>query len=201
MNTQPPAANSVTELYLVRHGETEWSRSGQHTSVTDLPLTPVGEGQARALNGHLTPADFQLILTSPRRRARETAELAGFTGAYEPEVDEDLVEGFSGDYEGLTRDQVSEAGPNWQIWTDPVPGGETAEQVRTRLDRVVARVRNSGVERALCFGHGHALRALTMCWLEFDLALGSQFPLDTSTVSVLGTEKGLPALQKWNARP
>lgn len=191
----------MTELYLVRHGETKWSRSGQHTSVTDLPLTPVGEGQARALNGHLDPADFQLILTSPRRRARDTAELAGFTGAYQPEVDEDLVEWFYGDYEGLTSDQISESVPGWQIWTDPVPGGETAEEVRARLDRVVARVRSSGVERALCFGHGHALRALTMCWLDFDLGLGAQFPLDTSTVSVLGTEKGQPALQKWNARP
>jgi probable phosphoglycerate mutase len=191
----------MTELYLVRHGETEWSRSGQHTSVTDLPLTEVGEQQARALKGHLDPADFGLILSSPRRRALHTAELAGFTGDYEPEVDEDLVEWFYGDYEGLTSEEIGERVPGWKIWTDPVPGGETAEDVTIRLNRVVAKVRNSGVERALCFGHGHALRALTMCWLEFDLALGMHFPLDTSTVSVLGSEKREPALQKWNARP
>jgi broad specificity phosphatase PhoE len=191
----------MTELYLVRHGETEWSKSGQHTSVTDLPLTEVGEQQARALKGHLDPADFGLILSSPRRRALHTAELAGFTGDYEPEVDEDLVEWFYGDYEGLTSEEIGERVPGWKIWTDPVPGGETAEDVTNRLNRVVAKVQNSGVERALCFSHGHALRALTMCWLEFDLALGMQFPLDTSTVSVLGSEKGEPALQKWNARP
>lgn len=191
----------MTELYLVRHGETEWSRNGRHTSVTDLPLTTHGEAQARALNGHLDPADFQLVLTSPRRRARDTAELAGFTEAHEPEVDEDLVEWFYGDYEGLTSDEISETVPDWTIWSGPVPRGETADEVTTRLNRVVARVRDSGVERALCFGHGHALRALALCWLEFDLALGVHFPLDTSTVSVLGSEKGLPALQKWNARP
>ncbi len=191
----------MTELYLVRHGETEWSRNGRHTSVTDLPLTAVGEAQAKALIGHLDPRDFQLILTSPRRRARHTAELAGFTGAYEPEVDEDLVEWSYGDYEGQTSEEIHESVPDWTIWTSPVPHGETAEDVTVRLNRVVAKVRDSGVERALCFGHGHALRALTMCWLEFDLALGVQFPLDTSTVSVLGAEKGQPALQKWNARP
>jgi probable phosphoglycerate mutase len=191
----------VTELYLVRHGETEWSRNGRHTSVTDLPLTEVGEAQAKALIGHLDPSDFQLILSSPRRRALHTAELAGFTGAFEPEVDEDLVEWSYGDYEGLTSEEVHESVPGWTIWTGPVPNGETAEDVTVRLNRVVAKVQNSGVERALCFGHGHALRALTMCWLEFDLALGVQFPLDTSTVSVLGAEKGQPALQKWNARP
>jgi len=191
----------VTELYLVRHGETEWSRNGRHTSVTDLPLTEVGEAQAKALIGHLDPSDFQLILSSPRRRALHTAELAGFTGAFEPEVDEDLVEWSYGDYEGLTSEEIHESVPGWTIWTGPVPNGETAEDVTVRLNRVVAKVQNSGVERALCFAHGHSLRALTMCWLEFDLALGVQFPLDTSTVSVLGSEKGQPALQKWNARP
>lgn len=191
----------MTELYLVRHGETEWSRNGRHTSVTDLPLTEVGEAQAKALVGHLDPSDFQLILTSPRRRARHTAELAGFTGAYEPVVDNDLVEWSYGDYEGLTSEEIHESVPGWTLWSSPVPNGETAEDVTARLNRVVARVRDSGAERALCFGHGHALRALTMCWLEFDLALGVQFPLDTSTVSVLGAEKGQPALQKWNARP
>ena len=191
----------MTELYLVRHGETEWSRDGRHTSVTDLPLTEVGEQQARRLLGHLRPEDFQLILSSPRRRARETAELAGFSGPYAPQVTEDLVEWYYGDYEGKTSAEINESVPDWTIWTHPVPNGETAAQVADRLDRVVARVRESGVERAICFGHGHALRALTMRWLGFDLSLGGHFPLDTSTVSVLGEEKGLPSLERWNARP
>ena len=191
----------MTELYLVRHGQTEWSANGRHTSVTDLPLTEHGEEQARALVGHLDPADFALVLSSPRRRARHTAELAGFVGEHEPQLDEDLAEWAYGDYEGLTSPEIAEQVPGWTIWTHPVPGGESAEEVSARLDRVVARVRDSGVERALCFGHGHALRALTMRWLGFDLRLGLHFPLDTSTVSVLGEEKGEPALERWNARP
>jgi broad specificity phosphatase PhoE len=189
----------MTQLFLVRHGETEWSRSGKHTSVTDLPLTALGEEQARKLLGQLEPADFGLVLSSPRRRAWLTAELAGFTGPYAPQIDEDLVEWSYGDFEGLTSVEIRSLVPDWTIWTHPAPGGESAEQVAARLDRVVARVRASGVDQAICFGHGHALRALTMRWLEFDLARGVQFPLDTSTVSVLGEEKNRPALWKWNA--
>jgi broad specificity phosphatase PhoE len=191
----------MTQLFLVRHGETEWSKSGKHTSVTDLPLTALGEEQARKLLGQLEPADFGLVLSSPRRRAWVTAELAGFTGPYAPQIDEDLVEWSYGDFEGLTSVEIWSLIPDWTIWTHPAPGGESAEQVAARLDRVVARVRASGVDQAICFGHGHALRALTMRWLEFDLARGVQFPLDTSTVSVLGEEKNRPALWKWNAEP
>lgn len=191
----------MTELYVVRHGETEWSANGRHTSVTDLPLTERGEQQARALVGHLDPADFQLVLSSPRRRARDTAELAGFTGEHAPQLDEDLAEWAYGDYEGRTSADIHEDVPGWTIWSHPTPGGETADQVAERLDRVVRRVRDSGVERAVCFAHGHSLRALAMRWLGFDLTLGVHFPLDTSTVSVLGEEKGQPALERWNARP
>ena len=191
----------MTELYVVRHGETEWSANGRHTSVTDLPLTERGEQQARALVGHLEPQDFQLVLSSPRRRARDTAELAGFTGAHAPQLDEDLAEWAYGDYEGRTSAEIHEDVPGWTIWSHPTPGGESADQVAERLDRVVRRVRDSGVERAICFAHGHSLRALAMRWLGFDLTLGVHFPLDTSTVSVLGEEKGQPALERWNARP
>jgi probable phosphoglycerate mutase len=191
----------MTQLFLVRHGETEWSKSGKHTSVTDLPLTALGEEQARKLLGQLEPADFGLVLSSPRRRAWVTAELAGFTGPYAPQIDEDLVEWSYGDFEGLTSAEIRSLVPDWTIWTHLAPGGESAEQVAERLDHVVARVRASGVDQAICFGHGHALRALTMRWLEFDLARGVQFPLDTSTVSVLGEEKNRPALWKWNAEP
>ncbi len=189
----------MTELWIVRHGETEWSRSGQHTSVTDLPLTEKGEEQARALRAHLQPADFQLVLSSPRRRARHTAELAGFTGEHSPVVDEDLAEWFYGDYEGKTSDEIQQDDPDWTIWTHLTPGGETAGQVATRLDRVIVKVRHSGVDRAIAFAHGHLLRALAVRWLDLDLTMGARFPLDTGTVSVLGEAKDIPALERWNA--
>jgi probable phosphoglycerate mutase len=189
----------VTELFLVRHGETEWSRSGQHTSVTDLPLTEAGRRQAEVLKGHLDPDRFQVVLSSPRERARETAKLAGFTGPHEPTVDDDLVEWAYGDYEGLTSPQIRESDPAWELWRDGCPNGESPEQVATRLGRVVQRVRDSGAERVIAFGHGHALRSLTLVWLGLELSWGDQFPLKTATVSVLGWEKGEPALQRWNA--
>ena len=189
----------MTRLFLVRHGETEWSRSGQHTSITDLPLTERGQAQAEALRGHLDPQRFGLVLCSPRQRARRTAELAGFTAEFEPETSEDLVEWAYGDYEGLTSSQIHASVPDWTIWTGTTPGGETPAEVTKRLTRVVERVRSSGVPEAICFGHGHALRALMLCWLGFDVRLGVQFPLDTSTVSILGEEKGQPALEQWNA--
>ncbi len=189
----------MTDLWIVRHGETEWSKSGQHTSVTDLPLTEKGEQQARGLLGHLVPTDFALVLSSPRRRALHTAELAGFTGDREPVVEEDLAEWAYGEYEGRTSDQIQADVPGWTIWTHPTPGGETADQVAARLDRVITKVRSSGVERAIAFAHGHALRALTVRWLDLDLTLGARFPLDTGTVSVLGEAKGLRALERWNA--
>lgn len=191
----------MTRLYVVRHGETEWSRSGRHTSITDLPLTDVGEQQARSLNGHLVPADFGLVLSSPRQRATRTAELAGFTGDHRPEITEDLVEWAYGEYEGRTSADIQQTDPDWTVWTRPSPGGESAEDVRTRLSRVVERVRDSGVERAICFAHGHALRALSLCWLGFDLSLGGHFPLQTATVSVLSESKGLPTIEQWNAPP
>ena len=191
----------MTEVYLVRHGETEWSKSGQHTSVTDLPLTENGVQKAALLRGTLDPAQFGLILSSPRRRAVKTAELAGFTGKYEPEIDPDLVEWFYGEYEGLTSPQIHETVPGWDIFTGITPGGESQEEISARLDRLIVRLQSSGVERAICFGHGHCLRALTLRWLRFDVSLGVHFPLDTGTVSVLGSEKEQPALERWNSRP
>ena len=191
----------MTRLFLVRHGETEWSRDGRHTSVTDLPLTDHGREQALSLYGHLDPGAFGLVLSSPRHRAQITAELAGFVGPHAPQVDDDLVEWFYGDYEGLTSDQIHATVPGWTIFTGTVPGGEAPEQVRERLTRVIDRVHASGVEQAIVFGHGHALRSLALCWLELDLAVGDRFPLDTSTVSILGEAKGGPSLEKWNAPP
>lgn len=189
----------MAELYLVRHGETIWSASGRHTSVTDLGLTENGMRQAESLRGLLDPTAFGLILSSPRQRARRTAELAGFSGAYQPEICEDLAEWFYGDYEGLTSAQIHESNPGWTIFTHPTPGGETHGQVTERLDRVIDRIRDSGVERVICFSHGHALRALAVRWLGLDLMWGAHFPLDTGTLSILGEEKGSPAMLRWNA--
>ena len=126
----------MTEVYLIRHGETEWSKSGQHTSITDLPLTPIGEETAAALAPRLADVAFGLVLTSPRQRARRTAELTGHPAA---EVDEGLVEWEYGDYEGITTDEIRETVPGWTVWTHPSPGGENADEVSARLDRVVAR--------------------------------------------------------------
>lgn len=183
------------EVWLVRHGETEWSRDHKHTSVTDLPLTPEGERVATSLAPRLADIEFDLVLSSPRRRALDTARLAGIV---DPEVDEDLVEWAYGEYEGITTAEIRETVPGWTVWTHPTPGGETAEQVTTRLDRVIERLQQ--VEgRALVFGHGHALRALSARWLEQPVDEGRYFRLDTATVSVLGYERDTPVLLRWNA--
>lgn len=183
------------EVWLVRHGETEWSRDHKHTSVTDLPLTPEGERVASSLAPRLAEVEFDLVLSSPRRRALDTARLAGISNA---EVDEDLVEWAYGEYEGITTAEIRETAPGWTVWTHPTPGGETPEQVTARLDRVIDRLR--GVDgRALVFGHGHALRALSARWLEQPVDEGRYFRLDTATVSVLGYERDTPVLLRWNA--
>ena len=186
----------MTLLYLVRHGETEWSRSGRHTSVTDLDLTPRGVEQARSLRDRLDPDGFGLVLASPRLRAQRTAALAGFEHV---ETDDDLAEWHYGRYEGLTSAQIRQRAPGWRVWFNGCDGGESADDVRARLTRVVARVRASGVERAICFGHGHALRVLALAWLDFPVIFGQSFPLDVGSVSVLGQEKESPAVLRWNS--
>lgn len=178
----------------MRHGETEWSRDGRHTSTTDLPLTPVGEEAAASLEPRLADVAFDLVLTSPRQRAVRTAELAGHP---EARPDEDLVEWAYGDYEGVTSAEIRESVPDWTVWSHPAPGGESAEEVSARLDRVVARAREH--ERSLVFAHGHSLRVLTARWLDQPAAEGRFFRLDTSTVSVLGYERETPVLLKWNS--
>ena len=186
----------MTNLYLVRHGETAWSKSGQHTSFTDLDLTPTGVEQALSLRNRLDPADFGLVLTSPRQRARRTAELAGFTDF---QVTDDLAEWNYGDYEGMTSKQIRELHHGWRIWFNGCPNGESADQVRARLTRVVARVRESGAERAICFAHGHALRVLALAWLDFPIIFGQSFPLEVASLSILGREKESPAVIRWNS--
>jgi broad specificity phosphatase PhoE len=185
-----------SELWVVRHGPTEWSRDGRHTSVTDLPLLPDGEDDARALAPRLADLEPALVLSSPRQRAVRTAELAGF-GPDRVEVDDDLVEWAYGDYEGVTTETIRETVPGWTVWTHDSPGGETAEQVGARLDRVVARARAVDGP-TLCFGHGHALRVLAARWLELPVADGRHLKLDTATISVLGWERETPVVLRWN---
>lgn len=183
-----------TELWLVRHGETEWSRDHRHTSTTDLPLLPEGEAAARGLRERLAAVGFATVLTSPRLRARRTAELAGFPDA---ERTEDLAEWAYGDYEGITTEEIRRSVPGWTVWTHPSPGGETATEVARRLDRVVARARDADAP-VLVFGHGHALRVLAARWLGLPATDGRLLRLDTGTVSVLGHERADPVVLRWN---
>jgi probable phosphoglycerate mutase len=178
-------------IVLVRHGQTEWSASGRHTSTTDLPLTEEGRRAARALP--LRDRSFELVLTSPRVRARETCELAGLTG----EVDADLAEFDYGSYEGLTTPQIRAERPGWSLWTDGAPGGETAGQVGARVDRVIARALTAGGDVAL-FAHGHVLRVLGARWLGLPAASGALFGLDTASICELGFERETRVVWKWN---
>jgi broad specificity phosphatase PhoE len=183
-------------LTLVRHGQTEWSQTGRHTSVTDLPLLPEGRDRARALRGILDPAWFALVLSSPRTRALDTARLAGFSEGVE--VTEDLVEWDYGEYEGLTSPQIRERTPGWNLWREGCPGGESPAQVSDRVDRLIARAVEADGD-VLLFAHGHVLRALAARWLEQDVALGERLALFPATVSRLGTEHAQHVLEFWNA--
>ena len=185
------------ELWLVRHGETAWSASGRHTSVTDLELTEPGVASAHTLTAPLAEIDFVQVLTSPRKRARVTATLAGFPDA---KVDDDLAEWAYGDYEGLTTSQIREKVPDWSVWTHPSPGGESAALVGRRLDRVVARTRAAD-GKTLVFAHGHSLRVLAARWLGLDVVDGRIFDLDTGTISVLAFDRGTPVVKRWNLAP
>jgi probable phosphoglycerate mutase len=195
MGAGEAGTDGEVEVWLVRHGQTEWSRDHRHTSTTDLPLLPEGEEVAKGLADRLSGTGFALVLTSPRRRARRTAELAGFPDA---EVDDDLVEWDYGDYEGVTTEEIRRTVPGWTVWTHPCPGGEDAAEVAARLDRVVERVRRAR-GAVLVFGHGHALRALAARWLELPVTDGRHFRLDTATVSVLGHEREAPVVLRWNS--
>ncbi|ROR92399.1 histidine phosphatase family protein [Nocardioides aurantiacus] len=192
-------AATDSELWVVRHGETEWSRDGRHTSTTDLDLTEEGAEIARGLAGRLEDAvgteGFDLVLSSPRLRAVRTAGLAGFADV---ETTEDLAEWDYGDYEGLTTPHIRETVPDWTVWSHPCPGGEDAAGVATRLDRVVERVREHG-GRAIVFSHGHASRVLAARWLGLEAVDGRHFVLGTATLSTLGWERESPAVARWNA--
>jgi broad specificity phosphatase PhoE len=183
------------KLFAVRHGETAWSLSGQHTGTTDIPLTDNGCRLAERMRPVLARNSYGLVLSSPMQRARETCELAGLGD--KAVIDPDLVEWNYGEYEGLTRKQIYEAAPGWLIFRDGCPGGEAPEQVGARVDRVIARSRAVDGNIAL-FAHGHVLRVLAARWIGLPACAGQHFLLDTGTLCVLGYYRKVPALQIWN---
>jgi probable phosphoglycerate mutase len=189
----------MPEIYLIRHGETAWSLSGKHTGVSDIPLTEHGRKQAQLLRQELVARNFELVLTSPLRRARETCELAGL--AARATIEPDLMEWNYGDYEGLTSEQIHAIRPTWTIFNDGGgSGGETPEQVGIRADRVIRRMRELTSNAAL-FAHGHVLRVLAARWLGLAPSAGAHFLLDTASVCVLNSDGAVPTLQRWNALP
>ena len=194
-----PAAPAPGELCLVRHGETEWSRSGRHTSVSDIPLTAQGERQARALGRLLVDVCPALVLTSPRQRASRTAELAGLADVCPVEVEPDLAEWAYGEYEGVTTPDIRKDRPDWTIWTGDPPGGETAEEVRVRADRVLDRIRAALASGpVVAIGHGHFSRVLAARWLGRPVSDGGMFVLGPASPCLLGHEHGRPVIHRWN---
>jgi len=190
-------STSLPQVFLARHGETAWSLSGQHTGNTDLPLTPRGEENARRLGVRFNGQIFARVWTSPLQRAKRTCDLAGF-GAV-AEIDPDLVEWNYGDYEGLTSAQILAKRPNWQLFRDGCPGGETSVQVAARADRVVGRVR-AVAGAVLLFSSGHFLRMLGTRWLGLAPQDGRCFLLGTASLSILGYEHNAqePVIRLWN---
>jgi probable phosphoglycerate mutase len=182
------------QVWLLRHAETEWSRTGKHTGHTDVPLTDVGRDVARALGERVADETFSAVLSSPLERARETAQLAGLeiTG-----LRDDLLEWDYGDYEGLTTPEIREQRPGWYLWRDGVPHGESADDVAVRCDRVIEEVLGTDGTVALV-AHGHILRALAARWIEEPAALGGRLHLSTGSISVLGFEREVRVIQTWD---
>jgi len=185
----------MSQVVLVRHGETEWSKSGRHTGRTDVPLTSEGRRQAEHLRAQLAGRSFPLVLTSPLSRARETCRLGGL--ADHAESCEDLLEWDYGKYEGVTTDEIRRSRSGWTIFQGGAPGGESVEQVGQRVDRVIARIRRAPGDVAL-FAHAHVLRVLAARWLGLEPSAGRLFSLSTAPVSVLGLERETSVIQRWN---
>ncbi len=185
------------EIVLIRHGQTEWSAAGRHTSYTDLDLTPEGEQQAREAGKRLAGRSFAAVISSPRTRALRTAELAGLTVTA---VDEDLAEWNYGEYEGVTSATIHETRPGWSLWTDGAPGGETPDQVGARLDRVLAHARTFLDQGDVALiAHGHSLRVTGARWIGLPPSGGGLLKLGTATLSTLGFEHATPVIDTWNA--
>ena len=182
------------EIWLLRHAETEWSRTGKHTGRTDIPLTDKGREVAHALRARLEDKSFSLVLCSPLSRARETAQLAGL----EPSaLDDDLLEWDYGEYEGLTTPEIRAQRADWYLWRDGAPGGEGPDEVAARCDRVVARLHSTDGDVAIV-AHGHILRALAARWVDAPVALGGHLHLGTGAVSVLAHEREVSVISRWN---
>ena len=190
------ADHPAQEVWLVRHAETEWSRSGKHTGRTDVPLTDAGRERARVLGAKLSGHTFALVLVSPLERARETARLAGLGDTCE--VREDLLEWDYGDYEGITTAEIRETRPDWYLWRDGVPNGETADEVGARCDRVIEEILGAEGNVAV-FAHGHVLRALGARWADEPVSFGGRLYLTTGAVCVLGFEREVRVVRRWNA--
>jgi probable phosphoglycerate mutase len=191
-----PELPDDVELWLLRHGETEWSAAGKHTSRTDLPLTEAGEAQARGLRSSVADLRPALVLCSPRRRAVDTARLAGLEVS---EVTEDLAEWDYGSYEGRSTVEIREQEPGWSLWTHGVPGGETQEHVRDRADRVLARAAATLPDGPVVLvGHGHFSRVLGARWIGQPVAGGAHLILGTAAPSVLGAQYGVSVIVRWN---
>ena len=183
------------KLWMVRHGETTWAKQGRHTSRTDVPLTSGGRDDARRIGRALAAHAFALVLSSPKRRALETAKLAGFRDPVD--VTDDLLEWDYGADEGRTTPEIRAERPGWTIWADGPKDGESARRVAARVDRVIQRAR-SATGDTLVFAHGHVLRALTARWLDLPVREGRLFELGTATISVLGWEREQPVIERWN---
>jgi broad specificity phosphatase PhoE len=194
---QPAPPVSERHVWLLRHGETEWSRTGRHTGRTDVPLTDIGRQQAASLGERLDGHVMGFALTSPLSRAADTADLAGFGSVVER--DDDLREWDYGDLEGRTTAEIRAAMPGWTIWHGPWPGGETIDDVAARADRVIRRLRDPLVAGdAAVFAHGHLLRVLAARWVGLPPTAGGLFELGTATVSILGWERETSTIERWN---
>ncbi|MFK3984387.1 histidine phosphatase family protein [Micromonospora sp. NPDC050397] len=186
----------MTEIVLIRHGETEWSAGHRHTSYTDIPLTDEGERQARAVRDQVAGRSFAAVISSPRARARHTAELAGLTVT---SVDDNLAEWNYGAYEGRTTAEIQVDRPGWNLWTDGCPDGESPDQVGARLDRVLARAATLLDQGDVALvAHGHSLRVAGARWIGLPASGGGLLRLDTATVSALGHEHDRPVILRWN---
>lgn len=186
----------ASEIVVVRHGETEWSREGRHTGHTDVPLTETGAEQAAGIRAALEGSAFERVLTSPLARAAETARLAGY--GEEAERRDELREWDYGDYEGRRTSEIREERPGWTLWRDGVPGGETAAEVSARVERLLGELRPLE-GRVLLFAHGHLLRVLAVRWIGLEPEAGRHLALDAATISVLGHERETPVIRVWNA--
>lgn len=195
LSAKPKMNTSPVRLWLIRHGETEWSLSGAHTSRTDISLIPRGERSAAAIRDFLNGRHFSLVLTSPMQRARETCRIAGYGDV--AVVDDDLSEWNYGVYEGCTTEEIRNKYPNWSVWKDVLPKGETLEEVHKRARAVIEKSLAAGGDVAL-FAHAHILRILTACWLDLTPDAGRLFALSTGSISILGHERETRVVHSWN---